>query len=217
MEVFGTVMTAIELIQMAKSNLERAKRVGKTVKTLRFTLNRLMELEDDVNPYRDQDLLAEIKELVEEATELIQDNRNPRRQAMAFFWTTTVDADVQRINSSLTVIYASLNRRIEYVQYQKYVSACRHRCFSHPANNSHSRARHGSIGAGGMSPQLLPVQSLPTSDTNLLEGLEPSSPRLQPQRISTGRLEPTAITPATSVPCTLYVISPSFDILPYMV
>jgi uncharacterized membrane protein len=113
MEVFGSVITAIELIHKAKSSLERAKRVGKTIKSLRFTLNRLMELEDDVDPDRDQDLLTEIKDLVDEAMELIQENRNPRRQALAFFWTATVDADVQRINTSLSIIYASLSRRID--------------------------------------------------------------------------------------------------------
>ncbi|KAI9149123.1 hypothetical protein HJFPF1_11171 [Paramyrothecium foliicola] len=113
MEVFGSVMTAIELISKTKANLERAKRIGKTVQSLRFTLNRLMDLEDNVDPYRDRDLLVEIKELVEEATELIQDNRTSRRQAMAFFWTSSIDADVQRINSSLSVIYASLAQRVQ--------------------------------------------------------------------------------------------------------
>lgn len=114
MEVFGAVGTAITLIQMTKNSLGRARRVGQGIEGLRIILVELREIQDDVDPVRDRDLLAQIAQLVEEARELIEDNSTPTRLALKFLWTNSLDADVQRINTSLAAVCRRLERRARF-------------------------------------------------------------------------------------------------------
>lgn len=115
LEVFGAVGTAITLIQMTKNSLGRARRVGRAIEDLRIILGELVEIQDDVDPNLDADLLGQIYLLVQDATELIEDNRTPGRMAMKFLWTNSLDADVQHINTNLTGVCRRLERRARYV------------------------------------------------------------------------------------------------------
>jgi hypothetical protein len=111
LEVFGAIGTAIGLIEATRNSLGRARRLGKTIDELRIILNELNELRDEVNETQDDDLLAIIYQLVQDARELIEENRNPGRMAMTFLWTNTLDQDVQRINTSLAGVCRRLDRR----------------------------------------------------------------------------------------------------------
>jgi hypothetical protein len=116
MEVFGTVTTALELIQRVEPNFKMAKNIGKPVISLRTTLSKIMELEDSVDPYRDEDLLGEIKDITGDAIEIIQARRNQMPASMeAFYWFLSDDINLQRIETSVSIIYAKLSRRIGYV------------------------------------------------------------------------------------------------------
>ncbi|KAH7160372.1 hypothetical protein B0J13DRAFT_541040 [Dactylonectria estremocensis] len=111
LEVFGAVASAIGLLQGVANNLGRARKVGRAVDDLRIILGELMEVEYDVKPDTDRAELVLIQRLVQEARELIEDNGRPTRLALRFFWTNSLDQDVQRINTSLDGVCRRLAAR----------------------------------------------------------------------------------------------------------
>ena len=86
--------------------------MGRTITDLQNILDELMEIKHDVDVHLDSDLLRLIYEQVQEVTELIEQNRNPGRLAMAFLWTSTLDEDVKHINGRLAAVSRRLDRRI---------------------------------------------------------------------------------------------------------
>lgn len=111
LEVFGAVAAAISLIQIVvTSDLGRARKVGMEVKYLRNALEELMDLQYFVDPETDGDrrMLRRIRDLVQQATELIERSRKPTKVAMTFLWTNSLDEDVKYITRDLE----SVSRRL---------------------------------------------------------------------------------------------------------
>ncbi|KAF7545324.1 hypothetical protein G7Z17_g9262 [Cylindrodendrum hubeiense] len=114
-EVFGAVAAAIGLIQGVTSNLGKARKVGKEVKYLRSILSQLMTFEDDIDTEADREELYDIRDLVQQATTLIENNRRPNRLAMRFFWTNTLDDDVKDITRGLEDVDRRLRNKRERI------------------------------------------------------------------------------------------------------
>lgn len=115
LEVFGAIGTAISLIQMTRNKMGRAQRVGRNIDDLRLNLGDLLALQHRVEPARDADLLGRIEDLVSEATELLGDNhRTGAVASLKFFWSNSLDDDVERISRQVETIYNRLDRRLRY-------------------------------------------------------------------------------------------------------
>ena len=114
LEVFGAIATALGVIQMARDSLGRARRLGRTIDDLRVILEELMEIQHDVDPYEDDDLLIIIRDLVRDVKEMIEQNRDSGRIALTFLWTSSLDQEVQRINNNLMSVCRRLERRAAY-------------------------------------------------------------------------------------------------------
>ncbi|CAI6042490.1 unnamed protein product [Clonostachys chloroleuca] len=111
MEVFGAVGTAISLITLARNNMGRAQRLGRTVDDLREILSDVMELQDYVDPEEDIDLLNRISRIIDEVMEMIEENSTTSRVAMTFFWNSSLDGDVYRLNAKLSRLHEMLKTR----------------------------------------------------------------------------------------------------------
>lgn len=115
MEVFGAVGTAISLITLARNNMGRAQRLGRTVDDLREILSDVMELQDYVDPEEDIDLLDRISRIIDEVMEMIEENSTTSRVAMTFFWNSSLEGDVYRLNAKLSRLHEMLKTRTRYV------------------------------------------------------------------------------------------------------
>ncbi|VUC25916.1 unnamed protein product [Clonostachys rosea] len=111
MEVFGAVGTAISLITLARNNMGRAQRLGRTVDDLREILSDVMELQDYVDPEEDVDLLDRISRIIDEVMEMIEENSTTIRVAMTFFWNSSLEGDVYRLNAKLSRLHEMLKTR----------------------------------------------------------------------------------------------------------
>ncbi|CAG9983624.1 unnamed protein product [Clonostachys byssicola] len=111
MEVFGAVGTAISLITLARNNMGRAQRLGRTVDDLREILSDVMELQDYVDPEEDIDLLDRISRIIDEVMEMIEENSTTSRVAMTFFWNSSLEGDVYRLNAKLSRLHEMLKTR----------------------------------------------------------------------------------------------------------
>lgn len=75
----------------------------------------VMELQDYVDPEEDIDLLDRISRIINEVMEMIEENSTTSRVAMTFFWNSSLEGDVYRLNAKLSRLHEMLKTRTRSV------------------------------------------------------------------------------------------------------